>query len=117
MTPEKRKLGLVVGANPASAKALLAVRLAEAAIADEVSVLIFLISDGLYLALESITNKSLLKRFQALAGRGAKITLCSVMLKSRGVPERAVNGQIEIGSLLHFVELINECDQVLFFME
>ncbi len=111
-----KKLGLVVGSSPTSGKTLLAIRLTEAAIAAKMAVSVFLVDQGIYCALDSTTNKSLLKRFHAMAQNGAKITLCSVMLKSHGVPEKAVKSSIEIGSLLHFVEMINDCDQMIFFM-
>lgn len=113
---EHKKLGIIVGSNPTSGKTLLAIRLAEAAIAAGLPVSVFLVDEGIYCALESTTNKSLLKRFHALARDGASITLCSVMLKSHGVQEKAVKSGIEIGSLLYFVQMINDCDQTLFFM-
>jgi sulfur relay (sulfurtransferase) complex TusBCD TusD component (DsrE family) len=110
-----RKIGLVLGANPSSGGALMAVRLAESALANGCRVSIFLVDDGLYMALESSSNKSLLKRFQALSGRGAEITLCSVMLRGRGIEASSVGSGIELGSLLHFAELITTSDKVLFF--
>lgn len=116
MPLDNKKLGIVVGSNPTSGKTLLAIRLAEAAIAAGLPVSVFLVDEGIYCALESMTNKSLLKRFHALARGGVNITLCSAMLKSHGVPEQAVKSGIEIGSLLHFVQMINDCDQTLFFM-
>lgn len=111
-----KKLALVVGSNPTSGKTLLAIRLAEAALAAKMPVSIFLVDDGIYCAIDSTTNKSLLKRFQAMMQKGATITLCSVMLKSHGVPERAIKSGVEIGSLLHFVEMVNNCDQMVFFI-
>lgn len=116
MPLEQKKLGMVLGSNPTSGKTLLAIRLAEAAIAAGLPVSMFLVDEGIYCALESTTNKSLLKRLHALAQGGVDITLCSVMLKSHGVQEKAVKSGIEIGSLLHFVQMINDCDQTLFFM-
>ncbi|MHB8697710.1 MAG: DsrE family protein [Sulfuricaulis sp.] len=116
MLRDNNKLGIVVGSNPTSGKTLLAIRLGEAAIAAGLPVSVFLVDEGIYCALESTTNKSLLKRFHALTRGGVNIMLCSVMLKSHGVPEQSVKSGIEIGSLLHFVQMINDCDQTLFFM-
>lgn len=112
-----KKLGIVVGSSPTGGKTLLAIRLTEAAIAAKMAVSVFLVDQGIYCALDSTTNKSLLKRFHAMAQNGAKITLCSVMLKSHGVPEKAVKNSIEIGSLLDFVEMINDRDQMIFLMD
>lgn len=116
MELEHKKLGFVVGSSPTSGKTWLAIRLAEAAIAAQMPVSIFLVDEGIYCAIDSTTNKSLLKRFHAMAQNGVKIILCSVMLKSHGVPEKAVKNSIEIGSLLNFVEMVNDCDQIVFFM-
>lgn len=114
---ERKKLGLVVGSRPTSGKTLLAIRLAEVGLSAGMAVSVFLIDEGVYCAIESTTNKSLLKRFQAMTQKGATITLCSVMLKSHGVPEKMIKPGIEIGSLINFVEIVNECDKTVFFLD
>ncbi len=112
--PKQRTLGLVLGADPSAAGTRVALRLAGCALDQGIAVKIFLIGDGLAIALATQSNKAPFRAFRALLQRGAEVTLCSVMLRDRGIPGAAVSTQVTQGSLLYFAEMVQSCERLLY---
>jgi sulfur relay (sulfurtransferase) complex TusBCD TusD component (DsrE family) len=115
MEQSPHKIGFVLGTSPASNNAISVARLANAALDRGHEVVVFLFDDGLYNALPSSSNKCTLKQFHQLIEKGAEVAVCSNMAKTRGISETIVKEGIAYGSLLHFSEMINQCDKVLSF--
>lgn len=111
---KQRTLGLVLGADPSAAGMRVALRLAGCALDKGLAVQIFLIGDALAIALDTQSNKVPFKAFRSLLQRGAEVTLCSVMLRDRGIPTAAISTQVTQGSLLYFAEMVQRCDRLLY---
>ncbi|HFD87109.1 MAG TPA: hypothetical protein ENJ35_05495 [Gammaproteobacteria bacterium] len=113
MDMQQKSLGLVVGGTPSSAEMRVALRIADAAIDNGVTVRLFLIGDGLGIALNTKSNKGPFKTFRSILSRGADVTLCSVMLRDRGCPSEFILPEVVLGSLIYFAEMVKTCDRII----
>lgn len=107
--------GFILGTSPGTNNAITVERLARAALDDGHRVMIFLFDDGIYNALNCVSNKSTIKAFHQLLMRGAEIAVCSNMAKARGVTEANAGPGVTYASLVYFSDMISSCDHLLSF--
>lgn len=110
-----QKIGFILGSGPTSVDTHTVVRWASAALESGHQVSIFLVGEGIYNALPPATNKNASKLLHRLCEQGATISVCSNMAKARGVVADGVGQGITYGLLLHFSEMIAQCDKLLAF--
>lgn len=115
MSAGSQKIGFILGTGPTSVHAHTVARWAGTALDSGHQVSIFLVGEGIYNALPPITNKNFSKPLHRLMERGAQIAVCSNMAKAHGVIENGAGKGIVFGSLLHFTEMVTECDKLLAF--
>lgn len=101
-----------------SDRAYHALRLA-AALMGKAEVRVFLMSDGVYAALDgqsvAVEDQNLGKRIAHLAEAGAKVSVCGLCLETRGAHASALIAGVAMGSMVDLAGWVVEADRVLTF--
>lgn len=115
MNAGSQRIGFILGTGPSSVHAHTVAHWAGTALDKGHQVAIFLVGEGIYNALPPATNKNAGKLLHRLMERGAEIAVCTNMAKTKGLVAEGAGTGITFGSLLHFSEMVAQCDKLLAF--
>ena len=115
------KITIVINEGPGSLKAWNALRLAGALVGEGVSVHLFLLDDGVYIAkvdqkpVSGLSELNLAGRLEELMGLGVTVQACGVCANARGLKAEEYIPGIPIVSIVDLARSIKESRQVLVF--
>jgi sulfur relay (sulfurtransferase) complex TusBCD TusD component (DsrE family) len=122
------KIGFLLCSSPESQDGFSVGRLADGLLAAGHSVSLFLMDDGVYHATRHATGHAARQTTGAQAGsgyssmelsrlleRGAKVALCAVTARARGLGEAELDPRVELSSQYELAQMVREADRFLAF--
>jgi sulfur relay (sulfurtransferase) complex TusBCD TusD component (DsrE family) len=118
------KIGFLLCSSPESQDGFTVGRLADGLLSAGHSVSLFLMDDGVYHATRHATGDPAGAQSGAgystlglarLVERGAKVALCAVTARSRGLREAELDPRIELSSQYELSQMVKEADRFLAF--
>jgi sulfur relay (sulfurtransferase) complex TusBCD TusD component (DsrE family) len=122
------KIGFLLCSSPESQDGFSVGRLADGLLAAGHSVSLFLMDDGVYHATRHATGHAARQATGAQAGpgyssmelsrlleRGAKVALCAVTARARGLGEAELDPRVELSSQYELAQMVREADRFLAF--
>ncbi len=112
---------IIINEGPGSLKAWNALRLAAALIGEKISVLLFLLDDGTYIAkgdqkpVTGLAELDLAKKLKELMEMGARVQACGVCTNARGLKGEELVPGVPVVSMVDLAKAVKESRQVLVF--
>jgi len=118
------KIGFLLCSSPESQDGFTVGRLADGLLSAGHSVSLFLMDDGVYHATRHATREAAgaqtgggysMLGLSRLVERGAKVALCAVTARARGLAEAEFDPRIELSSQYELSQMVKEADRFLAF--
>ena len=116
------KIGFLLCSSPESQDGFTVGRLADGLLSAGHSVSLFLMDDGVYHATRSATSQQAgsgagysMLGVSRLVERGAKVALCAVTARARGLGEAEIDPRVELSSQYELAQMVKEADRFLAF--
>ncbi len=116
------KIGFLLCSSPESQDGFTVGRLADGLLSAGHSISLFLMDDGVYHATRQSTGAVSGAGYSTLGlsrlvERGAKVALCAVTARARGLGEAELDPRVEISSQYELSQMVKEADRFLAFGE
>jgi sulfur relay (sulfurtransferase) complex TusBCD TusD component (DsrE family) len=113
------KIGFLLCSSPESQDGFTVGRLADGLLSAGHSVSLFLMDDGVYHATRYATGQAggaySTLGLSRLVERGAKVALCAVTARARGLAEAELDPRVELSSQYELSQMVKEADRFLAF--
>lgn len=112
-------IAVIIGSAPyTNERPYTALRFVNTALLDDHAVKLFLVEDGIFVAIKSqgpTEYPNLVEWLEQGLEEGLEVKACGVCLKARGITKEHLIEGIEVGSMHDFVGMVADCDKSVFF--